>query len=378
MTQSRKHLTLTIAVNACRILLAGTFIFSGFVKANDPLGTVYKLEDYINAMMWFSLPHTFLLASAIILAFFEFTLGIHLLFGIKRKSTPRTAFAFMVVMTLLTTYIVIANPVSDCGCFGDAIILSNEATLVKNIVLLGASAFVCLNFQRQKDFIPSCAKWLIALFSFCFIIGYSIYCVIFLPAIDFRPYKIGTNLLESATSSGMTFDIKIVYEKEGETLELTAEDDDPDSTWTYVETRRIPLETPNVVATDFHITDERNNDITEDILNADEYAFLLVIPDLKTADEGCVDKINEVYDYAKDHDIGFYCLTSSSDKDTQAYWNDHTGAEYSYHIVNDRILKTVVRAQPGLVLLHNGIIKKKWSNYNMPSEKDLLEASYIL
>lgn len=378
MKQKSKSLILTIAINACRILLAGTFIFSGFVKANDPLGTVYKFEDYLSAMAWFTLPQTFLLACAVILAFVEFTIGTHLLFGINRRGTARVATVFMAAMTILTTYIAIANPVSDCGCFGDVIILSNEETLAKNIILLAASIFICRFYRLQKDFLTAGAKWFIVLISFCFIIGYAIYCVVFLPCIDFRPYKIGTNLLQSATTAGQEYDVKIIYTKDGETLELTLEDEDPDSTWTYVETRQTPLETTDNTASDFHITDEYGNDITADILAADEYAFLLIVPHLTSADEGCVGRINEVYDFSQDHGTGFYCLTSSLEPEAQAYWTDHTGAEYNYYITNDRILKTVVRAQPGLLLLHNGIIIKKWSNYNMPNENDLLKDCDIL
>jgi triosephosphate isomerase len=329
-------------------------------------------------MAWFTLPQTFLLACAVILAFVEFTIGTHLLFGINRRGTARVATVFMAAMTILTTYIAIANPVSDCGCFGDVIILSNEETLAKNIILLAASIFICRFYRLQKDFLTAGAKWFIVLISFCFIIGYAIYCVVFLPCIDFRPYKIGTNLLQSATTAGQEYDVKIIYTKDGETLELTLEDEDPDSTWTYVETRQTPLETTDNTASDFHITDEYGNDITADILAADEYAFLLIVPHLTSADEGCVGRINEVYDFSQDHGTGFYCLTSSSEPEAQAYWTDHTGAEYNYYITNDRILKTVVRAQPGLLLLHNGIIIKKWSNYNMPNENDLLKDCDIL
>ncbi|MBR1668329.1 MAG: DoxX family protein [Bacteroidaceae bacterium] len=373
MTVKNKSLLLTIAVNACRLLLAATFIFSGFVKANDPLGTVYKLEDYVNAVGWLTLPDTFLLGCAVILAFFEFTLGVFLLFGISRKKTSRTALAFMVAMTILTIYIVIANPVSDCGCFGDAIILSNEATLVKNIVLLGAAVLICRYYRLQKDFLSVSVKWFIAFVTLCFIIGYAIYCIICLPVFDFRPYKIGTNLRETVVgmSQQQMYDIKIVYEKDGKTLELTAEDDDPDSTWTYVETRKTPLETANLAMVDFYITDNDEEDITKEILLDDGYTFLLIIPDLKNADEGCVDKVNEVFDYAQDHDISFYCLTASSDPRTQAYWSEHTGAEYEYYLADERMLKTVVRAKPGLVLLRQGTILKKWSNYNMPGEEEL-------
>ena len=365
----------TVAVNVCRLLLAATFIFSGFVKANDPLGTVYKLEDYVHAMAWFTLPDTFLLGCAVILALFEFTLGVYLLFGMKRKATSAITLAFMVVMTLLTVYIAIANPVEDCGCFGDVLILSNGATLAKNIVLLGAAVLVSRYYRLQKDFLGSTAKWLIAFVSLCLIIVYAVYCIVCLPVLDFRPYKVGTNLREAVTSDQQKFDVKIVYEKDGQTLELSAEDEDPDSTWTYVETRRTPIETQHLATADFYVADADGEDVTEEILLADGYTLLLIIPDLMNADEGCVDKVNEVYDYAQEKGWGFYCLTSSEDQRAQTYWNDHTGAEYLYYIAEERMLKTVVRGQPGLVLLQDGIIVKKWGNYNLPDDAELQEVT---
>ena len=365
----------TVAVNVCRLLLAATFIFSGFVKANDPLGTVYKLEDYVHAMAWFTLPDTFLLGCAVILALFEFTLGVYLLFGMKRKATSAITLAFMVVMTLLTVYIAIANPVEDCGCFGDVLILSNGATLAKNIVLLGAAVLVSRYYRLQKDFLGSTAKWLIAFVSLCLIIVYAVYCIVCLPVLDFRPYKVGTNLREAVTSDQQKFDVKIVYEKDGQTLELSAEDEDPDSTWTYVETRRTPIETQHLATADFYVADADGEDVTEEILLADGYTLLLIIPDLMNADEGCVDKVNEVYDYAQEKGWGFYCLTSSEDQRAQTYWNDHTGAEYMYYIAEERMLKTVVRGQPGLVLLQDGVIVKKWGNYNLPDDAELQEVT---
>ena len=375
MDSKVKSQLLTVAVNVCRLLLAATFIFSGFVKANDPLGTVYKLEDYVHAMAWFTLPDTFLLGCAVILALFEFTLGVYLLFGMKRKATSAITLAFMVVMTLLTVYIAIANPVEDCGCFGDVLILSNGATLAKNIVLLGAAVLVSRYYRLQKDFLGSTAKWLIAFVSLCLIIVYAVYCIVCLPVLDFRPYKVGTNLREAVTSNQQKFDVKIVYEKDGQTMELSAEDEDPDSTWTYVETRRTPIETQHLATADFYVADADGEDVTEEILLADGYTLLLIIPDLMNADEGCVDKVNEVYDYAQEKGWGFYCLTSSEDQRAQTYWNDHTGAEYLYYIAEERMLKTVVRGQPGLVLLQDGVIVKKWGNYNLPDYAELQEVT---
>ena len=366
-----KSQLLTIVVNVCRLLLAATFIFSGFVKANDPLGTVYKLEDYVHAMAWFTLPDTFLLGCAVILAIFEFNLGVYLLIGMKRKTTSAIALAFMVVMTLLTVYIAIANPVEDCGCFGDVLILSNGATLAKNIVLLGAAVLVSRYYRLQKDFLGSAMQWLIAFVSLCLVVIYAVYCIICLPVLDFRPYKVGTNMRAAVTSDQQKFDVKIVYEKDGQTMELGAEDDDPDSTWTYVETRRTPVETEHLATADFYVADADGEDMTEDILLADGYTLLLIIPNLMNADEGCVDKVNEAYDYAQEKGWGFYCLTSSEEQQAQTYWNEHTGAEYAYHFAEERMLKTVVRGQPGMVLLQDGVIVKKWGNYNLPDAEEL-------
>lgn len=373
MRQFNKALALKIAVNACRILLAATFIFSGFIKANDPFGTVYKLQDYVASMLWFSLPEKFLLGCAVILAFFEFTLGINTLFAISRPKTSKFTVVFMTFMTLLTVYIAIANPVSDCGCFGDAIILSNGATLAKNIVLLAAAVLVARYYRLQVNFVGTSVKWLILLFSLCFIIGYSIFCVISLPQIDFRPYKVSTNLRELVSGRGeQKFDVKIIYEKDGKTMELTAEDDDPDSTWSYVETKRIPLASAaTAVSTDFFILDADEEDITEDILEMPGYTFILIIPDLTNADEGCIDKVNEIYDRCQDEGIDFYCVTASTDESAQRYWTEHTGAEYEYYFSEDRLLKTVVRGNPGLLILKDGVILKKYSNYNLPGEDEL-------
>lgn len=374
MTSKNKLFTMKILVNVCRLMLAATFMFSGFIKANDPFGTVYKLEDYLSAWSLNILPETFLLGCAVLLALFEFMLGINLLFCINRKSTVSLTVLFMGVMTLLTVYIAIANPVSDCGCFGDAIILSNEATLGKNIVLMAAAIVVLKWSKLMYDKIAESVKGFISLISFIGIVAYVVYCINCLPYIDFRPYKVGTNLreaMEKANNQQM-FEVSIIYEKDGETLELSLDDDDPDSTWTYVETRRKQIGSERLATADFFVADADEEEVTDDILYADGYTLLLTIPDLKSADEECIDKVNEAYDISIEHEIGFYCLTSSADEESQTYWRDHTGAEYDFYISDNRLIKTIVRGNPGLVLMKDGVILKKWSNYNLPDEQELM------
>lgn len=363
-----------ILVDACRFLLAATFIFSGFIKANDPFGTVYKLNDYLMSMGGISIPEFIVLIMSVGLAFLEFTLGIYLFFGISRKTTSTFTVLFMSVMTLLTIYIFIYNPVSDCGCFGDAIILSNGATLAKNLVLLSAAIYLKRYSKLQKEFIPDKFKWIISTLGMVSITAFAVYCIICLPLIDFRPFKIGTDLKANynSYSDPSNFEVKIVYEKDGEKLELDIDDDDPDSTWTYVETIRNIKNEEELKTSNFFFSDAiTEDDITEDILYNDGYTLLVIIPDLYHADESCTDKINDLFEYASKGNCEFYCLTGSVDEEAQKYWSEHTGAEYNYYLGDEKLLKTIVRAKPGLVLMKDGVIVNKWSNYNLPTQEEI-------
>lgn len=357
-----------VLVNVSRFLLAFVFIFSGFVKANDPYGTVFKLQDYAQAFGFPHIPFFTLVIAAVALAFMEFSLGMHLLFGMSRVVIGRIVMVFMTFMTLLTAYIFAFDPVTDCGCFGDVLILTNGQTFAKNVVLLAAAIINLKYCHLYIKIVGDNTQWLVTMFSSGYILVYSIFCIYALPVLDYRPYKIGTNL--KAQADKPSFDVRIVYEKDGKQIELSAEDEDPDSTWHYVETKRIPLtDGKNLRTANFFVTDaETDEDVTDEILYGEGYTFLLVIPHLMHADEGCIDLVNEAYDYAEDNGYAFYCLTGSSDKEAQDYWIDHTGAEYKYYLCDERELKTIIRAAPGLLLLKDGVIINKWSNYTLPDE----------
>jgi len=366
---------LQVLVNICRFLLAITLLFSGFVKANDPLGMVYKLQDYLNAWGISNVPQFFVLLGAIAIALFEFILGTYLFFGMRRKWVSRITLAFMAMMTLLTIYIAVENPVSDCGCFGDAIILTNTQTLLKNIVLLAAAIVVFKWYQLQHHLVSTKIYWIISTIFGVGLLVYVAYCIYSLPVIDFRPYKVGTDLKTMLTMPDdlrPQFDITIVYEKDGKTIELSIDDDDPDSTWTYVETRRKQInQADKNIISDFYMEDADGEDFASDLIGTDGYLFLLISPDLSTADESTMDRINELYDYSQQNDqYTFICLTAS-DTQTRERWTDYTGAEYNYYTSDELTLKTIVRANPGLVLVHNGVIIEKWSNWNFPSFEEL-------
>ncbi len=360
-------------MNACRFLLAALFIFSGFVKAVDPLGSFYKIQDYLTAFGMISWFPTYLpLFFAIILSSAEFCVGVFLFFGVRRKIASTLALLLMSVMTPLTLYLALANPVSDCGCFGDAWVLTNWQTFGKNIVLLVAAIAVFRDRKLMFRFVTLKIEWMVSLYTLLFVFALSFYCLEYLPVLDFRPYKIGTNIKagmeipEGAKPS--VFESRFVLEKDGKQQEFTL-DNYPDSTWTFVETRTVLKEKgyePSIH--DFSmISPDTGEDITESVLSDKGYAFLLVAHRIEEADDSNIDLINEIYDYSVEHGYGFYALTSSPDEEIEV-WRERTGAEYPFCQMDDITLKTIIRSNPGLLLIKGGTILNKWSDNQLPDE----------
>ena len=322
------------AVNICRIVLALTFIFSGFVKAVDPLGTQYKIQDYLTAIgIGRMVPDFTTLASSVLLAATEFFLGICLLFAIRRRMVSKLVLAIMAVMTPLTLWLAISNPISDCGCFGDALVLTNWQTLWKNVILLGAAIVVWKWPLEQARLISQSNQWIVMNYSLVFILLFiSVKSLYTLPQFDFRPYHIGADIREG---------------------------------WTKM------MEGEDTPYTDLFIEQVSDGeDLTEQILNDKGYTFLLVAPHLEQADDSRLDEINQMYEYALDNDYPFYCLTASGEKAIES-WRDQTGAEYAFCQTDDIILKTMIRSNPGLLLLKDGKVIRKWSHNDLPTEEEL-------
>jgi triosephosphate isomerase len=310
------------------LVLAVTFVLSGFVKAVDPLGTQYKIEDYLVAMhLGTMLPDMLTLGVSVLLSAVEFCLGVFLLFAIQRRLTSRLILLLMVVMTPLTLWLALANPINDCGCFGDAVVLTNWQTFLKNVVLLACAVTVVLWPKEMFRFVSESNQWIVINYSALFILGVSVWCLYYLPLFDFRPYHIGTNLREQWTRT------------------MNGED--------------LPY-------ADFFIEDiKRGEDITEKVLADSSYVFLLVSPHLEVADDSRLDLINELSEYATEHDYPFYCLTASTEQHISR-WHDLTGAEYDFCLTDEVTLKTIIRSNPGLLLLHDGVIIRKWSHNDLP------------
>ena len=370
---------LSILGAAARTLLGLTFIFSGFVKAVDPLGTVYKIEDSLTAFGGFFtqlVPAAPYAACALIL--FEFVLGVLLTFNVWTKVTSWLALAMMLVMTPLTLYLAITNPITDCGCFGDAIHLSNWATFGKNVVLL--VLVVILLWAKDHLF----ATWvqpiniLICVLAFCLCGGLMTYSVLHLPPVDFRPYKIGNNIPELMVveipedAPRDEYEYRFIYEKDGVQQEFTL-DNYPknDSSWVFVEqTSKLikkGYEAPEPPVHDFvlTLTDEETGDIydmTDEILEQDSVT-LAIMYKIEKASRKMVAKLNRLYEHSMETGMPFYAVTGSGEREVEI-WRAETGAEYPILSCDGITLKTIVRANPGIVVLHQGTVADKYNLRN--------------
>ena len=363
---------LKMTVNLCRIIVALTFIFSGFVKAIDPIGLQYKLQDYLGAIgIPGFLPDWLLLIMAVLLAAVEFCMGIFLLFAIQRRLISKLIVVFMSIMTLITVWLVVANPVKDCGCFGDALHLTNTETLVKNIILLGCSIVIMQRPLAMFRFISESNQWIVINYTIVFIFVSSGLSLYYLPLFDFRPYRIGTNIPRGMEipkdAEQPLFETTFIMEKGGQRKEFTL-NDYPDSTWKFIDSKTVQVKEGYIPPIhDFSIADRKTGkDLTDSVLRHKGYTFLLIAPYLERADDSNFGDIDQLYEYAQTYNIPFYCLTASTAKAIQR-WRNITGAEYPFCITDETTLKTIVRSNPGLLLLKDGTIINKWSHNQLPN-----------
>lgn len=367
------HIASGVAVNALRFVLALAFVFSGFVKAVDPMGTVYKMADYAEAF-GVAAPLGLLLLGAWVLIMVEYVMGMALFFGLYRRFYLWLMIAFLSVMTPLTLVLALTNPVSDCGCFGDAVVLTNWQTFGKNVALLLMAIVVLACHRRVWRVISERTQWLVFVYAGLSIILFMQHNMRHLPVLDFRPYAIGTNIIDAMSvpddAPQDEYETLFVLEKDGVQRTFTF-DDYPDSTWTFVK-RESRLVSKGYVPpiTDFHLSTPDGEDVTWNVLEHPGYTFLMVARDLNRTNEGMLDVINDLHDYAKVGGHPFYMLTSSNIAAIEE-WNEHTGAAYPYLHADEILLKTMVRANPGLIVLKDATVVGKWSAADMPRDEQL-------
>lgn len=345
-----------------RIITGSVFIVSGFVKAIDPWGSLYKFEEY-TAAMGMPVLHALLLAGVFALCALEFMIGVFMITGCYRKSCPIIALIFIVTMLALTLWIAICDPVSDCGCFGDFIILSNWATFWKNVVLTGMIIWLVRYNRKAITVISPAFQWMAFVLSLIFVTTVSILGYTRQPLIDFRPYKTGGPLVSMADDedNNTESDFRFVYEKDGERKEFGVDDELPseEDGWKFVERIDIMPEktTPDSGADSrtFRLWDkDGNEDMTNEAVAQGKF-LLLLIPDLPGVSPATTWKINELYDWASRHDAGMIAVVSGTPAEIEE-WEDLSMPQYDIYTSDDTAIKEVARGNPAVVYVDDNRI----------------------
>lgn len=373
-----------------RFLVGGLFIFSGFIKANDALGFSYKLEEYFEVFKgdtglamfeWFA---HIALPLAIIICVSEMLLGVMLLIGFKRELTLWLLFAQIAFFTFLTFYSACYNKVTHCGCFGDFLQLKPWESFWKDIALL---VLITLLFAGKENinelFFPSLGRsiFVIALIAS---IWFPVHAYRNLPPLDFRAYAPGMNIKDNmkaaANYSPAVYESGFIYEnlKTGEKKEFTMKNYPWEDTlnWKWSATSTIlikdAINPPKI--TDFTVNNAEGTNITDSILNTKDYSFWLVCYDItKTEDNASLQaKLNDFYTLATKDGKQMFAMTSSGAKEIDEYKHAHN-ALYDFASVDGIVLKTMIRSNPGLMLMKNGTVVANWHWRNIPSYSEIKE-----
>lgn len=362
-----------------RILLGLTFVFSGFVKGIDPWGSAYKFTDYFNA---FQMPWLTGLAFAlgILLAAAEFSMGIALIFNFFLRITSWFTLAFMVFFTILTFVLALTNPVTDCGCFGDALVITNWQTFYKNIVLLALAIYIFVNrknFKSKNGPILSIALTGMTIVFYFYLVSYSYnHC----PIIDFSPYKVGVNIPDAMKipegAPKAVYENNFIYKniKTGEEKKFSEANIPWKDTlnWKYVKSEDPILiqkgYTPPIH--DFRIESPEGEDIKDFYLYDEKGTFVVIASNLKKTNMEGMRRIVQFAVEAKRKGYNFIGLTATSPTDFAAFKNE-TGAEFDFFNTDEITLKTIIRSNPGLILLKKGTIIGKYHFNDIPKPEDL-------
>jgi uncharacterized membrane protein YphA (DoxX/SURF4 family) len=369
----------------CRIGVGLLFIFSGLIKANDPLGFSYKLEEYFDVFHI-----TFLdglaLSLAILLCALEMVLGFALLIGVRVRQVAWGLLLLIIFFAFLTFYSAFFKVVQTCGCFGDAIPLTPWQSFSKDLVLLLLIIVLFRNREKIKPLFSAKTGELQLRISIVLAIGVGLYTYNFLPVMDFLPYKVGANIPdEMKTPPGavpdeyeLTYNLK--NKKTGETKTMTDKDYLKtgiwkDNNWIVMGDPKSRLVkrgfTPKI--TDLIIQDAQRNDYTRELLSNPYYSLVIVAYDLKKTNANAINRLNALaYNLTQNFNTRTILLTSNSSTDAQAFAKNHRLISELFY-VDEVPLKSMVRANPGVILLKNGTIVNKWHYHSVPKYDDLVK-----
>lgn len=355
-------------------LISGTlFIFSGFTKGVDPFGSLYKFREYLSALdVW--MPDTVILTGVIVLCVFEFLLGLMLLLGCFRRSAVLLSLALMACMLIVTFWTAVADPVEDCGCFGDALLISNNATFVKNLLITAGLVFLLKFNTTQPCLITPYLQWLAVVGGGIYLLFISLYGYNVQPLVDFRPFKAGAALAlgeEADTVASDASGLRFVYRRGNETLEVGTEDTLPDESegWEFVERREAPqspgssrsgFQSPVIAPEPFAEGDDSH------LPEAGEPTLLVLVPELDRLSKTQAWKIESLWREAQAEGYTPVMIASGSGGAFEV-WTDTLGGVPFYE-EEDTVLKMIARGNPAVVMLKDGKVEWKSTLKSLPAD----------
>lgn len=371
----------TAATWIARIIVGGVFVFSGFVKAVDPWGTIYKFDEYLAAMD-FGLWPNLLLVGVFSLCALEFMVGVFMVFGCFRRLTAWLGLSIMCFMLPLSFWVAVADPVADCGCFGDALVISNWTTFFKNILLTVGALWLVLHLRSTHWLVTPAIQWIAFVASGLFIVGISLAGYIYQPLVDFRPYPVGERLIPEEDESDVDEnEFEFVYQNNGETVVVSENDELPDEAdgWKFVERREIRRGGGHASSDGgdklLRIWDEASTeDVTYSVIHEDGRQIILFMPQLSDVSIASSWQINSLYTWASRLGIDMFAVVGASGRDIEK-WVDLSMPSYPIYTAEDTSIKEVARGNPSVVYIEDGVIRWKSSLRALDSDDFLADGT---
>lgn len=355
-----------------RSLVGALFIFSGFVKGVDPRGFDYKIIDYLEAynMMWLE-PLSLILSMLAIAA--ELIIGCMMFFNVKQKLVIPLSTLMMAGFTILTLIDATKNMVPDCGCFGEAVKMSNWQTFYKNLTIDLCLLTVWFSYGRLRQLFRPVAEFILIVIFTTLTFVLQIYCLTYLPIIDFRDWKEGKKMtIDNPLPIEYWVDYK--HNTTGEITSMKVEDIPYNdsvwlSQWSFVDQRIIDN---NIYPHNVMLFDENGGNVTADVISNPESHLIIVSYLLDEMKMKNFEELQDIISYCNEKDITVEFFTAS-DFDDIYQFADSTAIDAYFYNADDIELKAMIRSNPGVIAMKDGVVLKKWSHNNLPDRIKLEE-----
>ncbi len=376
--------TKIICNHILRCLFGVVFMFSGFVKAVDPMGTAYKIEEYLNVFGFGFLLNdalTLPVILAVLLCLMEFTLGVMMFLHIYNKPVRWIAVLFMAFFTITTFIDALTNNVDDCGCFGDAIKLTNWQTFWKNIALDIVLAGIFLLDKKGKEDYSGKLPLVITVVAVLSGVFFSVRNIMYEPVIDFRPWKVGNKMaptideqkppLAYATyknnATGEEKEFSMASEGAGTLMEAYEKDPDFSEHWTYMEGKERIINTNTIAADGFSLVElgESKDNSLDIIGDTAQDLYIVAVWNLKTASEKGMKRLMQYINRLDKEKNNIIFVTATTPKDWYDFSEKYSLQDYMFYSCDDKAIKAMIRSNPGIVHISKSVVKEKFSWRNL-------------